>query len=96
MFDTDRRGERVSIAGCLRATAGVGLGLTLGLVLGVLDFDLSGAGDRGLRVLGVRGVFGVGGVFLWKWHGRVTFFLSSPGDCSGRRAGTGMRLGVPC
>jgi hypothetical protein len=50
-----------------------------------------------LRVLGVRGVFGVGGSLLWKWHGRVTLSFLFPGDCCSkeRRAGTGMRLGVP-
>lgn len=66
IFDTDRRGERVSIAGCLRPAPGLGFGLTLGLVCGVFVFDFVGTGDRGFGVLGVRGVFGVGGVFLWK------------------------------
>lgn len=44
----------------------VDFGVTLGL-LGVLVLVLGGIGDRNLvGVLGVRGVFGVGGSFLWK------------------------------
>lgn len=72
-FETDRSGERVSMAGCLAAAPGVGLGLNadadldrdLGLGLGLLDF--AGIGDRTFEgVLGVRGVFGVGGSRRWK------------------------------
>lgn len=65
--------------------------------LGLLGVDLVGAGERSFGVLGDRGDFGVGGSLLTKWHGRETFFLLSAGDCcsAGRRAGTGMRLGVP-
>lgn len=75
-FDTDRRGERVSMAGCLRVGPAAALGLalelalglaqesTFGLALGGTKFIEPGAGDRGFRVLGVRGVFGVGGSLL--------------------------------
>lgn len=64
MFETDRSGDRWSIAEDLRAAAEARLGLSF--ELGVLDLDFPGAGDRGFGVLGVRGVFGVGGSFLWK------------------------------
>jgi hypothetical protein len=63
-FETDRSGDRWSIADDLRTAREARLGLSF--VLGVLGLDLSGAGDRGFGVLGVRGVFGVGGSFLWK------------------------------
>lgn len=60
-------------------------------------FDMFGYGDLGLEgVFGVRGVLGVGGSRLMRWHGRgIFFFVSDDGDGSTeRRAGTGMRLGV--
>jgi hypothetical protein len=91
-LETDRRGDLPSVADgpALRPEGGFGIGPFL---------DLSGTGDRNLEgVFGERGVLGVGGSRLWKWHGRVTFFLASEdGERStGRRAGTGMRLGVFC
>ena len=54
----------------------------LGLGLGVVVLDFEGVCDRSFDgVLGVRGVLGVGGSLLMKWHGRVTFFWLSAGDC---------------
>jgi len=71
---------------------GVLAGLVLLLDLGLL-FLVTGVRFAGVR--GVRGRLGVGGSLLIKWHGRVTFFLGSAGDCSTERwrAGIGMRLG---
>lgn len=67
-FDTDRRGERVVIVdGCLSAAPGAGFGVRFGEAFGVVDLVLVGIGDLGfVVVLGVRGVFGVGGSFLMK------------------------------
>jgi len=61
---------------------GVLVGLVLFLDLGLL-FLVTGVRFAGVR--GVRGCLGVGGSLLIKWHGRVTFFLGSTGDCSTER-----------
>jgi hypothetical protein len=62
------------VGACFSAAPGVGFaraldvdfGVTLEL-LGVLVLVLGGMGDRSfVGVLGIRGVFGVGGSFLWK------------------------------
>lgn len=52
---------------CLPAAPGVGFGLRFGEAFGVFVLDFAGLGDRNFAgVLGVRGVFGVGGSFLMK------------------------------